>query len=101
MDLLRAADKKKCGFTQLTRSITTDELAIRFFQDLGLLKTTRATCDCGGPTIKTNKKNMKLNFMWTCVNQRCGKTLNPLRNTMFERSHLTFLQVNYNVFTNL
>ena len=91
--MLTGATSRVCGYTHLIRKINDEQTATNFFHDIGLLNLNRVKCECGSQAMKKNKTNMKVGFVWVCVNQYCGKVFNPLLNTWFEHSHLSFLQV--------
>ena len=87
--------RRGCGLTDLARTISTNELAEELFKTVGLLPFKNAKCKCGNRLLMKNKSpTNKTGFRWRCIAVGCGLRFNPLENTWFERSHLSYLQVN-------
>ncbi|ODM72945.1 hypothetical protein Ocin01_20190, partial [Orchesella cincta] len=85
---------KNCGFTQLTRAIKTEDEAIEFFKTFGLLNLRRRRCTCGSPCLKLMNAALKLKFRWQCASKSaCGMTFSAIKGTLFEGTHLSFLQI--------
>ena len=93
LTVLFKGGKKGCGLTDLVRIVSDEQTARHLFEEIGLIPVT-ARCECGSRFLMKHKDpHGKLGFRWYCTAVNCGKRFSPLRNTWFERSHLSFLKV--------
>lgn len=81
-------------FNSIEKLASSDELAITFLEEIGLIpsrKSTAPTC-CGLPMLVEDSRQHKLNWIWRCSSKgskkkgskSCRKTINPCIGTFFE-----------------
>lgn len=92
--------QKKCGLSQLARCVSNEQQAIKFFIASGLICLRKRKCKiCGAPMLPRKNKYAKVNVTLHCMGKSsCGAQENPLTNSVFENSNLSFQKVHKNHF---
>lgn len=92
LDILRVRNFSLWNFGKV---ITSEEQAIAAAHSWLLIPTSAPRCrniGCGGrPMRKDIRRSYKIGFRWRCGRRDCRKIISPLKNTFFDRSHISVL----------